>query len=178
MGEYLGEVQPIYGRWHWPLKAMKEGDWFHVDHTLRSPEEVRHYVGVRAAQLGMRFSVASIDPERPGYCKVTRPSHDEADYAKPKFALLDYEKAGNKFAELYGFDIQQVPAGELWNTGRGSVAVKQKREAKVDRLVFPFPPHDKVGARLFSDHISFEVIPAGMSVEDWAEELSLDDVMS
>src|SRR5678816_3405131 len=34
MGKFIGEVAPIYGKWHWPLKGMKEGDWFVVDHEL------------------------------------------------------------------------------------------------------------------------------------------------
>ncbi len=53
----LGDITPVYGRWFWPFRVMKPGDYFTVSAAPRDPENVRKVVGVRAAQIGKRFSV-------------------------------------------------------------------------------------------------------------------------
>jgi hypothetical protein len=177
-GQYHGEVGPIYGRWQWPLKIMQMGDWFHVDHLLRNPEEVRHYVSVRAAQLGKRFSVMANDPDKPGYAKVWMPEPTEAGEGVPAFAALDYDKARTKFRELYSYPLDHLPAGQLHHKGRAEVEISQLKAPMVNRIVFPLPPHEQVGAKLYADRIVFEVLPDGASPEQWAKQVDLDDIMS
>lgn len=68
-GRNLGYVGPIYGRWIWPFKQMRPGDWFVVEASQRDPEKVRHTASVRAAQLGKRISVEK--NWQPGLTRVT-----------------------------------------------------------------------------------------------------------
>lgn len=63
-----GEIRPVYGRWVWPFRHMKPGDWFTVAHVDRDPEAVRKMVSVRSAQLWKRFSVTK--DWQPGVLRV------------------------------------------------------------------------------------------------------------
>lgn len=92
MAKFIGEVAPVYGRWHWPLKQMEEGDWFLVNHADRAPDEVRHYVSVRAAQLGMRFSVKGHDPENPHFARVTKMTWKEQAVSAPLVREMDFDR--------------------------------------------------------------------------------------
>lgn len=173
----LGELKPIHGRWSWPLGWMKPGEFFYVDHARRNPEEVRQYVGVRAAQLSKRFSVMANDPDRPGYARVTCVPLD-AKKAEPIMSKLDYEKAGIKLSQWYGFPIHHIQAGDLWGKGRTVNEVKQVEKPPVKYLVFPFPPFDQVGAIMDEDGIEFQVVPEGMSAENWAAAAELAQIMA
>lgn len=172
IGPYLGEVKPQYGRWTWPFSWMKEGEYFHVDHARRNPEDVRVYVSVRAAQLNKRFSVKANDPERPGYCRVTCvPRGDAAD--EPKCIALDYLQAKQKLREWYGWDVGKLD-DMVYGENKGTVAkVKQIAQPPVERIMFPYAPWT-LGAILRPDEIEFVSFEEGATPDSWKHEEPFD----
>src|SRR6476469_10931541 len=96
MGECIGEAVQVYGRWIWPIKMLQPGDYFQVDHALKPPQEVGHYVNVRSSQLGIPLSFQMHDPDRPGFCRVTRRNY--ADMPEVDGTEMDYEKVHDKLS--------------------------------------------------------------------------------
>lgn len=177
MGEFLGEVGPIYGRWHWPFKVMKPGDWFIVDHAIRDPEEVRQLASVRASQLGIRVSVNKVCPEYPGFTKVSYPDITEEE-RKPIGRLLKFEQAAPKVMDWYGYDLSQLPAGELYHRKRARIATPQLREPSVERIMFDFPGSGRLGLLFDPAGFDVEVVGDNETIESWARgSLTLEDVM-
>lgn len=178
MGEFIGKIEPKYGRWQWPLRVMKPGDYFVVDKTLRSTEEVRHLMSVRAAQLGVRFSVSAHPPEFPGYTKVEMIPNEAQEFKKPDGQIVDYGTARTKLLEWYGYQLDQMPFGPLAMRGEAEVAVEQIEEPPVRRIIFD-AGHDRVGAILDKHEIIFIALPAGSSLASWKwkDELTLEEIM-
>jgi hypothetical protein len=92
-GQYLGLIQPSYGRWIWPFKHMEEGDWFTVRHEDRDPESLRNMAMVRGSQLNKSFSVKR--EHEPGITSVTCVSEDawrsRAQDNRAKAKPLDFQ---------------------------------------------------------------------------------------
>lgn len=173
--EFLGEVKPLYGRWHWPYTFMQPGDWFIVDQALRNGEAVRHHATVRAAQLGIILSTTVNDPEHPGFTRVTRRSH--SDQGTPDGEVVDYGTAATKLADWYGFNIDELPFGRI----EAGVAVKidavQRKPPSVRRLLVEFL-EKKLGLVFERDGFTVEQLAKSATMESWKSEgPSLDDVM-
>lgn len=100
----LGEVKPIYGRWHWPFRQMQVGDEFFVRYENRAPEDARQLASVRAAQLGIRLSCRKDDEA--GVLKVMR---IDADNRRALPEKLDYEQVKALLRSQYGLDAEDVP---------------------------------------------------------------------
>lgn len=131
-GKFLGEIQPIYGRWHWPFHTMQPGQYFIVDKVKRSGEQVRHHATVRAAQLGIPLSVTVNDPEHPGFTRVTYRDGSELNQERPHGAVIEYGLAAEKMAAWYGYDLDEMPFGMLGVKGN---EVRIDRPQLVDPMV-------------------------------------------
>jgi len=179
MGKYLGEIAPIYGRWHWPLKAMEPGDWFHVDHAVRPPGEVGHYVNVRATQLGMTLSFMANDPEKAGFAKVTRPDFANQD-ERPEGAVLEYGVAKSKMLDWYGYDIDQLPVGAIaYGSQQERIDMETIEPPRVRRIIVRSAEQFDYGLRLDGEGFDFIPLPKGATLGMWkSEPLTLDEVMS
>lgn len=171
----FGEVKPRYGKWSWPLKHMKPGDWFVVDHARRDPEDVRGYVKLRSSQLSKRFSVAANDPERPGYTRVTCVPFERDEAAQSDGIELAPEKAHDKFREWYAWDMGDLPYGELFHKRKAVVTVDQVVKPAVKRVIFDVPEHH-LGAILHRDCIEFISLPKGATIASWKVE-AVEDIM-
>lgn len=173
-GVFHGEVKPIYGRWHWPLRVMQPGDWFIVDQALRNSEELRHVMGVRAAQLGIPLSITKEDPDYPGFTKVTRPEISES---KRDGLVMQYGDAGAKLQAWYGFNIDALPFGELYHRQKARVNAVQVKEPSVSRMIVE-TWDSRLG--LTFDERGFDVVQLAKhaTLESWKRGASLDEVMS
>lgn len=181
MGEFIGEVKPLYGRWTWPLRVMKPGDWFIVDKALRSPEEVRNLMGVRASQLGIRVSITKHPEEYPGFTKVELVDQDKAE-EKPDAQDMDWSTAKQKLSQWYGYDIDRAPFGEVYAKGELRVNAKGD-DVPISRMILDAHEHSRVVGFVF-DPAGFTMhsLPRGASLGSWKVEelkaLRIEDVMS
>lgn len=182
MGEFIGEVQPVYGRWTWPLRVMQPGDWFIVSKALRKPEEVRNLMSVRASQMGVRVSVTKHPKEYPGYTKVEMVDLTKSA-EKPDGQLVDYATAG-QFLELwYRFNIDEIPFWDIYSKGKERVYAPQViDEVPVKRIIFDAHERGKLVGLVF-DAQGFDCYALGKytTIESWkleSEEPTLEDIMS
>lgn len=179
MGEFIGKIEPLYGRWHWPLRAMKPGDWFLVDKTLRKPEDVRNMMSVRAAQLGIRLSVTKHPEDHPGYTKVEMVDLDKPIEKPDGMKLDDYEVAAAKLEEWYGFDINAMPYGNVYGRGEARINAPQIAEPPVRRIIFNGGERDKLVGLVFDvQGFTAYALPKAATLDSWKLAPSLDDVMS
>jgi hypothetical protein len=166
MNKDWGVVRPVYGRWVWPFRRMEEGDWFHVDHADRDPEQVRNMAMVRAHQLGMKFSVNRNDEDKPGFCKVTRVAleHEEPDNRQP---VMEYGSAKERFMDWYAVDLDvQMPMAQVSTFEAAEIKAEQIEKPHRQRVVFKFLEH-VIGAELFEDRIRFVPLPKGWKPATW-----------
>lgn len=173
-GQFLGEVKPLYGRWHWPYTFMQPGDWFIVDQALRNGEAVRQHATVRAAQLGIFLSTTVSDPKHPGFTRVTRRPLEES---KADGVLLIYGKAGEKLRTWYGFNIDELPFGQLYHGRKARVDVEQSQVPSVKRMMVDIPGSGRVGFVFDPAGFDVLVLREHETFESWKEELKLEDIM-
>lgn len=163
-GRYLGEIAPQYGgRWSWPFRHMKPGDWFQVDHNDREPEDVRNMAMVRGSQLGKGFSVAKQDPERPGFTRVTCVPYGGRD--APKAERMNYELAQSRFMLWFGLDLDQVPPF-LSETKPVIVEPLGEDEDAPERMVF-LRGNDTVGVEQVDGKLHFYLLPHAWTLAVW-----------
>jgi hypothetical protein len=127
---YMGAITPVFGRWVWPFRKMKPGDYFVVSHEHRTPEDLRNMVSVRAAQLGKRFSVNK--DFRPGLTSVTCIPLNAPGRGRKAPGALDYGAVTEMLGRCYGVD-----AGKLKWTAM-DVGEVERIEAK--QLEAPLQP--------------------------------------
>lgn len=108
MSEFLGVIQPVDGRWQWPFRQMKEGDWFLVNWEQRDPESVRNLAAVKGSQLGKGMKVEKRPHDHPGYTKVTCVEQGSLRKREVPVGKVDYEFVLNVLDRCY-----EVHADEL-----------------------------------------------------------------
>lgn len=170
-----GYIEPVRNRWVWPFSQMEEGDFFRVDWADKHPSQLRHYVSVRAAQLGKYFSVKKDDPDCPGYTKVTCVAPPEERQAKSVGeASFEGEMGLVKMREWYGFDLgadmpwAQLDPAQPEEKARASVAVVQLAKPPVDLIVWSSPlPQFDIGIVLGEDRLDFERLPKHTTPQMW-----------
>lgn len=165
-GEFLGELRPHWGRWHWPLRDMKPGEYFIVGHELKPSEDVRNYVGVRGVQLCKSFSVAANDPEHPGFTRVTCvPFGRDAD--NNPAPVLKFESAAAKLMNWFAVDPDE--AG-VWKLEADHREVKVKAlmvdPQAAERLVFSYG-RSTIGMSRKGDELTFVRLPQGWTLKVW-----------
>lgn len=180
MGEFIGEVAPIWGRWHWPIKLLQPGDYFRVDHALKPPAEVGHYVNVRSTQLGIPLSFQTNDPDCPGFCRVTR--RDYANVPEIDGSVMDYDKVHDKLSSWYGVALNDVlPWGAFAQKQVAFIAAEQIEKPPIKRMIVKTKLHDGWFGLVFKqDGMEFHPLPPGSSLKSWKLEEIVDplaDVM-
>lgn len=181
MGEFIGEVKPLYGRWHWPLRAMKPGDYFIVDKALRSTEEVRNLMSVRASQMGMRISVSKHPEDHPGYTRVEMMDLNKPE-EKPDGAMMNYETAGEKLEAWYGFDINSLPYGYIYGKGQERIHQAQINEPSIRRMIVDCGEYNRVVGFVFDvQGFTCHALPKRATFDSWkldAPAPTLEELMS
>lgn len=167
---FLGNIEPKYGRWAWPFRAMEPGDWFTVKHADRDPGLVAQMAYVRATQMGKRFSV---DKDfQPGLLKVECVPPTSLDKHAPE-AIIDvmnwgmYEKLVRTHTDIepngtHG-DYQNVGSSTRWPCQYVKPLGKQKTfvYSVDDRYVrVDFEPAEMVLTRLANPTTASELIEA------------------
>ena len=163
---YMGVVGPVHGRWVWPFKHMKVGDYFLVRFEDRNPEEVRHLASVRAAQRGIRISVTKFDPAHPHMVKVMR-IPDDAPAGKRVPEYLNYEQFRGLAMRQYNLDADALPWGKAIEPGERETvsAIKCGNDAR--KLVHVTVGGDPYAVELGDNFVAFERLARGQSLEDW-----------
>lgn len=174
---FIGEVKPVYGRWHWPFRSMEPGDWFVVDHALKLPSDVGHYVNVRSTQLGIPLRFMQDDPDRPGYCRVTRP--DTQAQPEAKVIEASWELAKNKLREWYGVHIDELPYGMAYLHETSRVDRPQVVKPSVEAMIFDAREYEWIiGITFDAEGFTLHRLPRGTGASGWKPgELKLDEVM-
>lgn len=133
MGRDFGVIEPVNGRWIWPIADMDIGDYFHVAHEDREPERVRNYVKMRAYQLGRTFTVNKTGEEHEGFTRVTRV--DPQRQMAPTAPRVEYGSLKPRIDECYdkSFEAMGIP----WPM----FAVGQEFFAKSAQIVEPRREH-------------------------------------
>lgn len=171
MNRDWGIVRPLYGRWVWPYKMMEEGDWFLVAREDRSPEYVRHFTSVRAAQLGKRFKVEKHPQDHPGFTKVEcmPDDYEVADHNRP---ALEYGSGRERLRDIYGFEMDTLDFGQI---ERGGVVRYQLPALDPDEItsnnrwviqLWPKSAFD-LGVELHLDHLTFQAVSKGWKPHIW-----------
>jgi hypothetical protein len=172
-GEFLGELEPVYGRWVWPFRRMKVGDWFKVRFDVRLPGDVRQLAGVRAAQLGIKIGVTTELPEHPDFTVVVRRPDDWENpgrYSKE----LDYQALGTFLRSVYEVEPDSIPWHAFVREGetRGFTVQKVRGD-----------PRKEVIARVGNQRFKLELLPSLIRATllkgaESREGLSFDDEMA
>lgn len=174
---FIGEVRPLYNRWTWPLRVMQPGDYFIVDKLLRSPEEVRHLMSVRAAQLGIRLSVTKEPVDHPGFTKVEMVDMKREE-ERPDGLSVDFATASQRIATCYAYNLDRLPFGTVYTTGSVRVDAPQVSEMFAKRIIFDAYEQDFVVGIVF-DKLGFTAyaLPRGTTVESWKPPLTIEEIM-
>lgn len=165
-GNFLGEIEPIHGRWIWPFAQMEEGDWFTVDNQLRPHGKIMNFAHVTAHRLGKRFSVTQLDG---CYTKVECVGEPEAkpdvpETVEPKFAL-------GLLRRCYDFDPSLLHWTELDEGMVDEMEARQIEQPKFERMVVDLPAGMTrcAGITMLPDRVRLEALPAGMTLTKWLE---------
>lgn len=174
-GDYLGVLQAPFdgGRWAWPFKRMQPGQFFHVDHNDRHPEEVRQLAHVRAGTLGYSVSVRADDPEKPGFTRVeyvdkTRGEEDrDKSYAATNSLLSTHYDF--TFDDLNLWHLQDRPfEPQVLVEDHLGRAVHCEQKPRFDKIVLKMD-YASFGIEFFEDRLVVTGLPKGMTYAQWLD---------
>lgn len=140
---FLGVIAPDErGRWHWPFRAMMEGDWFLVDWEQRDPESVRNLAAVKGSQLGKSMRIEKRPADHPGFTKVmcVEPGAPRHNSVEGKGKRVNYELAGVMLDRYYGLDANRLAWTAMEEGQVQDMLAARSGEAERDVVEVALPP--------------------------------------
>jgi hypothetical protein len=168
MSKFLGEIEPVHGRWIWPHSSMEPGDWFTVDQMLKDKGRVVNMAHVRGYQLGKRFSTGD-DPDRPGFTRVVC-NGDAEQFGAMSLGKteINFPEAMKLIERCYGSSVkahsmawQQMPHDRPERT-----EYKQIEKPK-SSTVMVTTNHCTVACEMKEDEIVLRYAPSGCTLHQW-----------
>lgn len=166
MNKYFGEIEPIYGKWVWPFKAMEGGDWFTVDQMLKDKGSLANYAYVQGHRMGKRFSVT----EELGRTKVMCLGEPEQKNNKHR-TEIDFQTVMGLIERCYGKSGERA-ANQLmgWTMDEGFV------QTLPGLTMIEVPPVKQVMVttinttalcEFFNNGLRITVVKPGMTLQEW-----------
>lgn len=176
-----GQIEPNpYGRWVWPFRGMKPGDYFCVDERHRPRGAVANQAYVAGNRMGKRFSVGD-HPSLSGFTLVTcRTDEQMAARIEPKTHMTYGEAMEQVIARAYSpGDAQQIGMmmwGSLIHPGeQDREAVEMIAEPPIRTFTVASFGEAVVLVELKDDEIVMTGQPRNFTIEAWRKSKLLDD---